>query len=340
MTRVTLLVRDRCLDVRRLLLVLASAVLGSASLPQAEATTFDGPLDPVCAEPGGQTDSLPQPRLKRATVGDVPVVVVLPPGYGRGDRRYPVLYLMHGAQGDEDSWIEYGGLMDDTAARPRRERAIVVMPRMGVITGLAVDWVDGWRSDATLVGRTLVRWTDRTYRTRAVRDHRAIGGYSGGALSATHVAQRFPRTFGHLIALSGPLDLSSEPTRFAAWPAFEAEKICAGDDPAAAGPLGDPLANAPAWDAFDPVGGVDRLRRTDVWLASGAGTPCDAADTANLVYPTAVTEPYLRQQTDAFSAALAAAGIGHVNQHRECGLHWWTTWRPALADAWDAWLGR
>src|SRR5690349_24074344 len=77
-----------------------------------------GPLDPVCAEPGGQTDTPPHPRLHRDVVAGVDVAVVLPPGYDRDRRRYPVVYLLHGAQGDEDSWIEYGGLLEDSAARP------------------------------------------------------------------------------------------------------------------------------------------------------------------------------------------------------------------------------
>ena len=69
------------------------------------------------------------------------------------------------------------------------------------------------------------------------------------------------------------------------------------------------------------------------------GTPCDAADVANLIYPTAATEPDLAQQTATFSAALDAAGIAHTFQQRPCGLHWWTTWRPALQDFWTDWLG-
>lgn len=298
-----------------------------------------GPADPlsdqVCAEPAGQTDTPAQPRLRRALVDGVPVAVVLPPGYEAGSRRYPVIYLLHGAQGDEDSWIEYGGLMADSAARPVPEQAIVVMPRMGVVTGLAVDWVDGYRHDATLVGRTLVRWVDRTFRTRSDRRHRAIAGYSGGGLSAAHVAERFPRVFGSLGVFSGAVDLSTPAARLAAYPAFEAEKVCAGDDPLASGPLGDPLGHPAAWDAVDPVSGAAALRRTAVYLSSGNGVPCTPEDAANLVYPTAATEPELRQQVDAFSAALTAAGVQHVNQRRACGLHWWTRWRPDLADFWD-----
>lgn len=288
-----------------------------------------------CSEPAGQTDTPPHPRLVRALVGGVPVAVVLPVGYHSSDRRYPVLHLLHGAQGDEDSWIEYGGLLDTTARQRPVDRAVVVMPRMGAITGLAVDWVDGFRRDATWMARTLVRWTDRHFRTRADRRHRAIAGYSGGGLSATHVAQRFPGTFGQLGAFSAPLDLSGPANRLAAWGAFETEKLCAGDDAAAAGPLGNPLTRPGAWDRFDPLAQVDRLSRTLVWVSSGNGTPCGPADAADLVYPTAATEPQMRTQADAFVAALTSAGIDHIEQRRPCGLHWWSTWRPALADFWQ-----
>lgn len=291
--------------------------------------------DALCSEPGGQTDSPPQPRLRRATVAGVPVAVVLPVGYGRGSHRYPVLYLLHGAQGDEDSWIEYGGLMGLTARHPRAAQAVVVMPKMGVMTGFATDWVDGFRRDATFLSRTLVGWTDRTFRTVRDRRHRAIAGYSGGGLSAPHVAQRAPSVFGQLGVLSGPTSLTDPASEPATYAAFVAEQVCAGDDPTAAGPLGDPVRNAGAWDAADPTKHADALRSTTVWLSSGTGTPCGAVDATNLLYPTAASEPAMRRAANAFSAALTQANVRHTHQQRPCGLHWWTTWTPALADFWS-----
>jgi S-formylglutathione hydrolase FrmB len=310
----------------------ASAVMMPVLPAQAD---DDSPLARSCEEPAGQTDTGPHARLHRAVVGDVDVAVVLPPGYHRDQRRYPVLYLLHGAQGDEDSWIEYGGLLEDTAARPVQQQAIVVMPRMSPVTGLAVDWVDGHRRDATLVGRTLVDWVDRTWRTRADRDHRAIAGYSGGGLSAAHLAERFPDVFGQLGVLSGAVDLRDPAGQGAAHAMFEAQKLCAGDDVLAPGPLGDPVTHADAWAAVDPLHGAGRLRRTTVWLSSGNGVPCTVEDAANLVYPTASTEPQMRQQADAFSSALTDAEVPHVHNRRSCGLHWWTTWRPDLNRFWD-----
>ena len=320
----------------RLLRLVVTLLVATMPLAPAQASpSLETPLDPVCAEPGGQTDTPPHPRLRRAVVDGVAVAVVLPRGYSTSGRRYPVLYLLHGAQGDEDSWIEYGGLLADSAARPAGEQAIVVMPRMSPITGLAVDWVDGYRHDATLIGRTLVDWVDQRWRTRADRTHRAIAGYSGGGLSAAHVAERFPGVFGQLGVLSGAVDLGNPAGQPAAYAMFEAEKVCAGDDPLAAGPLGDPVTHADAWAAADPLRGAARLRRTTVWVSSGNGVPCSAEDAANLVYPTAATEVQMRQQADAFSAALTAAGVEHVTRRRPCGLHWWTRWRPDLNDFWD-----
>ena len=223
----------------RLLRLVVPLLVAMVPLAPAEASpSLETPLDPVCAEPGGQTDTPPHPRLRRAVVDGVAVAVVLPRGYATSGRRYPVLYLLHGAQGDEDSWIEYGGLLSDSGARPVGEQAIVVMPRMSPITGLAVDWVDGYRHDATLIGRTLVDWVDQRWRTRADRRHRAIAGYSGGGLSAAHVAERFPGVFGQLGVLSGAVDLGNPAGQPAAYAMFEAEKVCAGDDPRPPGPSG------------------------------------------------------------------------------------------------------
>lgn len=320
--------------MRAHLLLAAAVALVIPAIPDSAARAGT-PLSPVCAEPAGQTDTPPHPRLHRTVVDGVPVAVLLPPGYDRDAHRYPVLYLLHGAQGDEDSWIQYGGLLEDTAARPRREQAIVVMPRMGTVSGLAVDWVDGHRRDATLIGHTLVEWIDRTWRTKADRQHRAIAGYSGGGLSAAHVAEQFPGVFGQLGVLSGAVDLRNPAFQPGAYTAFEAEKVCAGDDVLAAGPLGDPVTHADAWAAADPLHGAGRLRDTTVWLSSGNGLPCMPQDAADLVYPTAATEPQLRRQADAFSAALTEAGVEHVNNQRPCGLHWWTTWRPDLDSFWD-----
>ena len=56
------------------------------------------------------------------------VRVLLPPGYGaHPERRYPVLYLLHGRGGDYRDWTRYGAAERITARTP----LIVVMPDAG-----------------------------------------------------------------------------------------------------------------------------------------------------------------------------------------------------------------
>lgn len=72
--------------------------------------------------------------------------VFLPDGYANEGRYYPVLYLLHGAGGDENEWIGDGGvremldhLVTDGSIRPM----VVVMP--GHPQGW---WVDGAKDKA------------------------------------------------------------------------------------------------------------------------------------------------------------------------------------------------
>src|SRR5581483_10728497 len=57
--------------------------------------------------------------------------VYTPPGYGSGDRAYPVLYLMHGGGGNDTDWsalARAGFIIDNLIADGAAEPMIVVMP--------------------------------------------------------------------------------------------------------------------------------------------------------------------------------------------------------------------
>src|SRR4051794_20976867 len=70
------------------------------------------------------------------------VRVLLPAGYAPdAGRRYPVLYLLHGADSDYRSWTRYG----DAQAITARAAMIVVMPDGGT-NGWYTDWYEGARA--------------------------------------------------------------------------------------------------------------------------------------------------------------------------------------------------
>ena len=59
------------------------------------------------------------------------MTVYTPAGYEEGTKRYPVLYLLHGAGGDENAWSELGRavqILDNLIAQGKAEPMIVVMP--------------------------------------------------------------------------------------------------------------------------------------------------------------------------------------------------------------------
>ena len=62
------------------------------------------------------------------------MTVYTPAGYEDGTERYPVLYLLHGAGGDENAWSELGRavqILDNLIAQGKAKPMIVVMPNGG-----------------------------------------------------------------------------------------------------------------------------------------------------------------------------------------------------------------
>ncbi|HET9294855.1 MAG TPA: alpha/beta hydrolase-fold protein [Gemmatimonadales bacterium] len=180
------------------------------------------------------TDSVSSPGLASNVVGDSPVrrvLVYLPPSYGRDPaRRFPVLYLLHGATSVPEEWIDgtYQGLdlrvaLDSLVAAAATPEFIVVMPDADNALGAGFyanspatgNWQD-------FVVRDLVRHVDRRYRTDSLRARRALVGHSMGGFGALAIGFTHPEVFGLVYAVSpccigfvGRLDSSSP-----AWPAL------------------------------------------------------------------------------------------------------------------------
>ncbi len=123
-------------------------------------------------------------------------LIYLPPCYvERPDRRYPVLYLLHGQTYKADQWIRLGAVkaVDDLILSGESMPFIIVFPddrywyssESGPSFGVRL--VDG-----------LIPYIDQTYRTLPDRNHRAIGGLSRGAGWALRLGLTRWETFGHI----------------------------------------------------------------------------------------------------------------------------------------------
>ena len=272
--------------------------------------------------------STPGGRLERART--VPKIhVLLPEGYAaHPDQRYPVLWLLHGANGGTDTWIP--GITDDLPGFP----AIVVMPDGGTF-GMYTDWWNGGARGgpawATFHLELLRQTIEDRYRILPGRRWHAIAGISMGGQGALRYAAMLPGYFGSVAGLS------------AALPDMQALEAQGGIGLlAAAGGtngVGYPAIFGPAAGAYaegnSPKALAANLAHTRIFLTSGTGINCleDPVHPANLPLDT-ITETFIHLQQAPFGAAASAAGAD-VTAQSTCGIHTFGVWDRAFVAVRD-----
>ena len=137
--------------------------------------------------------------------------VYLPPQYASEPaRRFPVLYLMHGAGEDETGWATQGmmrDIMDNLIAEGSCEPMIIVCEH-AVATLAGAQPAGGFNLfnfdafEKVTVEETVPTF-DARFRTLTDRDHRAICGLSLGGFQAYTIGLDHPELFGWIGGFSG-----------------------------------------------------------------------------------------------------------------------------------------
>lgn len=143
------------------------------------------------------------------------MTIYLPAAYSSGKSSYPVLYLLHGSGGDEDSWTACGRAMqilDNLISQGLCRPMIVVMPN-GNVTLAAAPGSDPAHPDvqpdannvASMFGKfeksfvkEIVGYVDAHYRTIKNKDGRAIAGLSLGGLHTLYISLNNPEVFDYI----------------------------------------------------------------------------------------------------------------------------------------------
>lgn len=163
--------------LKKLVFSLAVAALAGASLSAQAGQVY--------------ADKAPSAALGR----DVPFTVYLPDGYAQSTTAYPVVYLLHGAGGDENEWHTKGGApetLDGLIKRGLMRPSVVIMPTAGP----ASWWTDGAAEKAgTAIMKDLLPYVEARYRVQKERSGRAIGGLSMGGYGALNLSLRYPESF-------------------------------------------------------------------------------------------------------------------------------------------------
>jgi enterochelin esterase family protein len=142
--------------------------------------------------------------------------VYTPYGYETSNKSYPVLYLLHGAGGDEDAWSSMGRtrqILDNLIEKGLAEPMICVMPNgnpnqmAAQTTQLPVSDMD-YRDPSNRnnyvhsIVKDIVPYIEKNYRVIADPDHRAIAGLSMGGGHTIAAANEYPGTFQYVCPLS------------------------------------------------------------------------------------------------------------------------------------------
>ena len=148
----------------------------------------------LCAPAKIVKKNVPSHKMNRS----IPCVIILPDNYDK-KAAYPVIYLLHGYGGDQNSWITIKPALNDIATR---DSLIFVCP----------DGESSWYWDSptdpqsqfeTFVSQELTTYIDKHYATRDNRKGRAITGFSMGGHGGLWLSMRHPDIFGAGGSISG-----------------------------------------------------------------------------------------------------------------------------------------
>src|SRR3989337_4158725 len=134
---------------------------------------------------------------------DVEYSIYLPADYETSNRRYPVLYLLHGYTDDETAWTQFGEahmIADKLVQGTEIAPMIIVTPDAGV--SWYVNSHDGKTNFEDFFINEFITHIDATYRTRTTKQYRAIAGLSMGGHGSLVMATKHPSLFSAPAPLS------------------------------------------------------------------------------------------------------------------------------------------
>ncbi len=154
------------------------------------------------------------------------MTVYTPAGYDKG-KNYPVMYLLHGAGGDENAWSELGRaaqIMDNLIATGKAKPMIVVMPNGNTDCQAAPgEWSRGMyqpsfmgsvnqRPIATMDESfmDIVKYIESHYKVAKGKKNRAICGLSMGGGHSFATSKRYPDAFNYVGLFSAGLNIGGD----------------------------------------------------------------------------------------------------------------------------------
>lgn len=159
------------------------------------------------------------------------MTVYTPAGYDKG-KNYPVLYLLHGAGGDEDAWTTLGRaaqIMDNLIATGKAKPMVVVMTNGNVNCQAAPgEWSQGMYKPSFMGSVNfkdkpaatmdesfpdVIKYVESHYKVARGQKNRAICGLSMGGGHSFAISKRYPKDFGYIGLFSAGLSIGANASK-------------------------------------------------------------------------------------------------------------------------------
>lgn len=264
--------------------------------------------------------------------------IYLPAEYdGNPDKRYPVLYLLHGSGGDENSWLDMGRLkqiMDLMIANGKCQPMIVVMPNGNAELDAApgespyMQSVPKASNASSMTGQIerkfpteVMTYVAEHYRTIEDKQHRAIAGLSLGGLHTLYITCNNPQMFDYVGLFSPQTTNALNDKKITGLKSItHGIKSLAGQIPV----VGDKWENklGKKFDKYEDIVIYDSL---DQKLANQFQVP------PHLYYIAVGKDDLVMKLVTMHRQRLDAAGYEYVYNETDGG-HSWDNWRRYLLD--------
>ena len=295
------------------------------------------------------TQNVPHGKISKvwypSTMNDMPkrrMTVYTPAEYDKNpNKQYPVLYLLHGSGGDENSWEEAGRaaqILDNMIAQGKAVPMVVVMPN-GIVNLAAAPGADPNNPDVkasamnpgSMMGKfestfvtDIVSYVETNYRVVKDKSHRAIAGLSLGGLHTIHISANNPDMFDYVGLFSAQTTNTMNDNKISTLSSL-AEGV---DGLVSQIPF---LSGSKAEKKIQKFTGQFSDGNLEIYGKIDEKLKKQFSANPQLYYIAVGTDDFVKKLNDDFRAKLDASGYKYYYNETDGG-HSWENWRKYLVD--------
>lgn len=252
--------------------------------------------------------------VKSAILGkDVRYSIYLPADYETSDRKYPIVYLLHGYTDDNTGWLQFGEInryADKAIAEGTIPPMIIVMPNGD--SSWYINSYDGKEKYEDFFVKEFMPSIEKNYHIKAEKKYRGVAGLSMGGYGTLIFSLKYPELFAAAAPLSAAV--------------FDDDAVVASPENSWARTFGQLYGR--------DLKGKERLSKS--WYENSVLKIVETKSAEELkkvrYWIDCGDDDFLTKGNCLLHIALTEKKVPHEYRVRD-GAHTWTYWRTGITDA-------